>query len=53
MEKKYIETRLSADDDISGLNKTYKIEAVKSLKKIQINNCDVATSIYQPPDCGF
>ena len=53
MQKKYIETRLSADDDISSLNKTYKIEAAKSLKKIQTNNYDVATSIYQPPDCGF
>ncbi len=34
MQKKYIETRLSAEDDIAYLNKTYKIEAGKSFKKI-------------------
>jgi hypothetical protein len=46
MQKKYIETRLSNDDDISALNKTYKIEIIKPLRKIKINSCNEATSIY-------
>ena len=53
MQKKYIETRLSADDDITNLNKTYKIKGGNPLKKIQMNRCEAGSAIYQSPGRGF